>query len=142
MPRSSAPELSLVPGGPVGRAIVRWTDPDRARRHAERRIGRPVHVAVPLLVDRRPGAPVRLLVALSDDTVYLLELRGSRNVGGVTAALPRTELVAHFHRRLRRLRAELSWPDRQAFIAGRLTPGAAADELIGLVTADELEQQR
>lgn len=140
----SPPDLSTVPGGALGRALVRWLDPDRPRRLAERRVGRAVQVAVPLHVRRGLGRPGRrLLVALADDTVYLLAFRDARplgmSVGGAIAALPRDELAAHFRTRLgRAVRAELSWPHRQTFVAGDLPPGAATDELVGLVAADEL----
>src|SRR4051812_41360530 len=141
---SSPPDLSTVPGAAIGRALVRWLDPDRPRRLAERRVGHPLQVAVPLHVRRgslgHPGR--RLLVALADDTVYLLAFRDARpvgiSVGGAVAALPRDELAAHFRSRLGRVRAELSWPHRQTFIAGDLPRGAATDELVGLVAADEL----
>src|SRR3954453_11981176 len=80
----------------LGRALLRLGDADRPRQLAERRIGRAVIAAAPLRV-RRPGGPrarpEHVLLALSDETVYVLWFRdrqpfGAR-VGGVLAALPR-----------------------------------------------------
>ena len=141
-------DVSSVPGGRLGRAVVRWFDAGRARELAERRVGAAVHAAVPMrLHERALGSNPQLLLALTDDTVYVLELRDRRpvaglKVGGVTAAIPRDELVAHFERRRLsgRVRAELSWPQRQAFIAGDLPNDELAEELIGLIAADEIDR--
>src|SRR3954470_12945068 len=109
---------------PLGRALLRLGDADRPRQLAGRRIGRAVIAAAPLRV-RRPGGPrarpEHVLLALTDETVYVLWFRDQRpfgaRVGGVLEALPRGELVAHWSPRLGgRLRAELSWPDHGRFL--------------------------
>ena len=146
MPPPATPPTDL-PRGRLARALIRLTDPERPRELAERRVGAAVELALALQVPTgRWGAPQTVLLALTQTTVYLLELRDLRplslTVGGVLQALPRDELVAHVKaQRVRgRVRVELSWPQRALFVYGRARPGHAVDELAGRLAADELER--
>jgi hypothetical protein len=138
-----------MPRGIAGH-LVRRLDPDGARHAAERRVGRPLHAAVPLrprgpVVAPQPwSTPESLLVALGDDDVFVLQLRALRplalTVGGVLARLPRAGLVAHWRPRLLVIRAELSWPDEHVFLRGDVPRDPRTDRLIGLLTVSELER--
>jgi hypothetical protein len=131
--------------------LIPW---DRSRlslaNGTQSRIGLPVLAAVPLTVTRtgfdewqRKGDV--LVLALTAEQVYLLELYGSllrSRVGGVVDSLPREGLVLSWDRRWMRIRAELSWPDLPAYIAGWTRPGPEADKLFGLLTTDAFERSR
>ena len=140
------PQLATPrPPGPLARALIALTDPERPRALAERRVGQAVRVAVPLdLPTGRWGSRTAALLALTDTTVYLLTLRDLRpltlSVGGVLAAFPRNKLVAQLtpQRVRRRVRVELSWPEQAVFVCGHTRSGPAVDALGGHLAADEL----
>jgi hypothetical protein len=113
------------------------------------RIGRPVHAATVLAVGAGAlrgliaGRPEHLVLAVTDEHVYLLEYRRrtfAPRVGGVVTHLPRSGLVAQWQRRPLDVKAELSWPDEHVFLTGRARPGAQTDRAIGLLMGSELER--
>lgn len=122
------------------------------RQVTQARIGRPVHAA--LVLELGAGAvaralvpgqhPEHLVLAVTDEHVYLLEYRRrtlAPRVGGVVAHLPRSGLVAQWQRRaLGRVSAELSWPEQHVFLTGRASPGPQTDLVIGLLIGSELER--
>jgi hypothetical protein len=118
----------------------------------ERRMGRRVLVASTIHVRRaaspngraRPRRPERMVIALTDTDLWLLEYRYrviGFSIGTVLCRWPRRVAVAHWRRRWWAWpsvwRLELSWPTRAFFIEGDLMSGRDADLLIGLMASDE-----
>jgi hypothetical protein len=121
----------------------------------ERRIGSRVEAASAFTISRLVspvGAvhlrrPRRVAIALTDDCVWLLELRNglrSPSVGAVLGHFPRDGLVARWRRQRWTLArgwwAELCWPATAAYIEGSVGAGPDADRIIGLLAADEFER--
>ena len=124
---------------------------------AEQRLGKLVDVAV--LFELRHLAspsghlrlrrPLRVLLARTDDALYLLEYRYrvlACRVGGVICDLPRRGLVAQCKRQPwawpMTWRAEFSWPDAATFMAGALMASDEADRLVGLPGCEATCQAR
>jgi hypothetical protein len=123
---------------------------------SERRVGHIVATAAAFELERihspagtlTPGTHQRLVLALTDTDVWLLELRQrllAVSAGAVLGRLPRNGVVAHFrHRRWNWplvWRAELSWPEAAILVEGAMLSGDATDQLIGLLTADEFARE-
>jgi hypothetical protein len=123
---------------------------DTLRAAAQARLGERVHAAVILdvgagalhaLLPRR-GAE-RLLLAVTDDDVYLLECRRrtlAPRLGGVRHRVARASLIATWQRRRLAIRAELSCPAQQLHIVATARLGPSADRVIGLLMNSELER--
>jgi hypothetical protein len=123
----------------------------------ERRVGRVVHVASTFNLRRiaspagnfQPRKPLRVVTALTDDELWLLELRQwgiGFHVGAVLCRFPRHCLVAEWRHRPWAWPAvwkvELSWPLLATYVVGSLIGGEDADTLMGLLTADEFDGVR
>jgi hypothetical protein len=110
-------------------------------------IGRAVHSATVLAVDGGPlGAAARhgelLVVAITDDEVYLLDYRArtvAPSVGAIVRHLPRSGVVVQWRRRLLDVKIELSWPDQHVFLSGGASPGSQTDRVLGQLMSSELE---
>jgi hypothetical protein len=118
----------------------------------ERRIGQRVRVASTLHVRRvespagraRPCKPERMVIALTDNDLWLLAYRYwvvGFSIGAVLCHWPRRAAVVHWRRRWWTWpsvwRLELSWPARGFYVEGDLMGGLDADLLIGLTTSDD-----
>jgi hypothetical protein len=108
----------------------------------ERRIGLKVDAAAPVTVKAEP--PANCVLALAGDGVWVLEdesrLRHLR-IGRVVGCWERKGLVAHIQHSRRGECFELSWPRRGALVRGVMPPGPPADQLAGVLVADELTQR-
>jgi hypothetical protein len=96
----------------------------------------------------KPSKPLRIVVALTDDSLYLVELRSgavSFSVGTVLCRFPRYGLVAQWRHRWWAWpavwKAELCWPGAFTFVEGALMAGADADRLMGLLVADDFHRE-
>jgi hypothetical protein len=92
--------------------------------------------------------PLSTVMALTDQNVWLLELRRSVlgvRVGRALGCCPRRGLVAHWrHCRWawpNVYQAELSWPERATYIEGSLMGGPDSDGLLGILLSDELNRE-
>jgi hypothetical protein len=95
--------------------------------------------------DLKPRKPRRVVLALTDQDIWLLEFRHwgiGFTIGAVRGRLPRDGLVAHWrHRRWiwpAVWRAELSWPDSATYVEGEMITGDDADRIMGLLASDSL----
>jgi hypothetical protein len=122
----------------------------------EQRLGQIVHAAATLDLRRfscpagslKPRKAERMVVALTDEEVWLLELRYrvmGFMVGVPLCQLPRRVLVANWRRRRFRWpaawQAEFCWPYQAVFIEGDLVDAEDAERIMGLLTADELDRE-
>jgi hypothetical protein len=122
----------------------------------EQRLGQIVHLAATLELRRfscpagslKPRKAERMVVALTDEEFWLLELRYRMfglTVGAPLCQLPRPVLVANWRRRRfcwpAVWQAEFSWPYLATFIEGDLVNGEDAERLMGLLAADELDRE-
>lgn len=120
----------------------------------EQRLGRIVDVAGVFNVHRvtspvgnfEPRKPLRVVLALSDGDLWLLEFHYwavGFDVSGVLCRFPRFGLAGHWRHRWRAWpavwKAELSWPGLATSITGSLIGGDDADRLMGLLAADEFD---
>jgi hypothetical protein len=121
----------------------------------EQRLGRVVDVASTFNLrlvaspagNFKPRKSVRVVVALTKDDIWLLELGYwvvGFKVGAALCRFPRPGLVSQWHHRLWAWpavwKAELSWPDLATFVVGSMIGGDDANRLIGLLVADELDR--
>lgn len=88
------------------------------------------------------GPRRQVVLALTDERVWILEHRWPSAIGGVIADYERGETVLHTHRRplARRHRIEISWPASHGFLVGTIPACEASDLLIGHLAADELRR--
>jgi hypothetical protein len=115
---------------------------------ARSRIGRPVVAAGVLHTrprQRRRDARMQLLVAITDEHIFVLEYRArmlSVTVGRVLEDLPRAGVVAQWQQRrlIPGVRVELSWPHEHVFLTGTLRPGPDTDALLGQLASDEFTE--
>lgn len=120
----------------------------------EHRIGRVVDVASVFNLQRvaspvgnfEPRKPLRVVLALTKNDVWLLELRYwavGFDVGGVLCRFPRLGLASHWRHRSWAWpavwKAELSWPGLATYATGSLIGGDDADRIMGLLAADEFD---
>ena len=86
------------------------------------------------------GPRRHVVVALTEERVWILEHAWAGTVGGVIADFDRAGTLLHTRRRplARRHGIELSWPDSHRFVAGTIPASEPADLLIGHLAADEL----
>lgn len=113
---------------------------------ARSRIGRDVLAATALDIDAGPLGRARrgeqLLIAVTDDDIYLLDYRSRTigpTIGGVLQHLPRSGVLVQWRRRPMHLKLELSWPEQHTFITGAARPGAHTDRVLGELIGSELE---
>src|SRR5436305_6250790 len=121
---------------------------DRRVRACERRLGQIVHVAATFDLHRfaspagrvKPSKPERMVVALTDHELWLLEFRYcviGFTVGAPVGHLPRQELVANSRRRRWTWpavwRVELCWPHTATYIEGSLVSCEDTERLMGLL---------
>ncbi len=117
----------------------RGASPDEVATLCERRIGLKVDAAAPALVSAEPL--VRCVLALAGDGVWVLEDKSRlrhQQLGRVVACWDRSGLVAHVEHSRRGECFELSWPRRGALVRGVMPAGSPADQLTGVLVADEL----
>ena len=117
---------------------------------AHARLGERVHAAVILDVDAGILSALlphrnaeQLLLAVTDDDVYLLECQRrtlAPKVGGVRHRVARTNLIVGWQRRRVSITAELSCPEQQLHIVATARPGPSAERVIGLLMNSELER--
>jgi hypothetical protein len=86
------------------------------------------------------GPRRHVVVALTEERVWILDHAWPGTVGGVIADFDRRGTLLHTRRRplARRHAIELSWPDSHGFVAGTIPASEPADLLIGHLAADEL----
>lgn len=137
-------------GGPPGRygvrvpALLAWRGKSSTEVASlcERRLGLPVDAAAPASLTGEQRA--RFVLALAGDGVWILQdesrLRQPQ-IGRVIACWDRKGLVAHVEHSHRGECFELSWPRQGALVRGVMAPGAPADQLAGVLVADELVQR-
>ena len=89
--------------------------------------------------------PLRLVLAMTDEEVWLLEFEYwvvGFHVGAALCCFPRAGLVTQWRHRWWAWpavwNAELSWPWLGTYVVGSLIGGDDADRIMGLLTADEL----
>jgi len=115
---------------------------DEVAALCERRIGIKVDAAAPATVESKP--PAHCVLALAGDGLWVLQdescIRHPK-VGRVVACWDRTSLVAHLERARHGQRFELSWPRQGALVSGRMPTGAPAEQVTGVLVADELAQR-
>jgi len=130
---------------------------EEALVHAcEQRLGRVVEVAATFDLrcldvpggSLRPRKPKEVVIALTDDHFWLLDVRDRAlwfSVARVLGYVARRGLVAHWHRRWWAWptvwRAEFSWPESSTYIEGSLPNCKDTEKLIGLLTTDELARE-
>jgi hypothetical protein len=122
----------------------------------EQRLAQRVHVTCPFDLRRlmspvgglQPRRSCRVAVALTDEDIWLLELRrrlASVGVGAVLGHFPRRGLVAQFRKQgwpaPRGWTAEFCWPATATYVEGVIYASADAELIIGLLAADELEPE-
>ncbi len=122
----------------------------------ERRLGRVVEVASVFYVRRavspngRFGSPkpMRVVLALTSDALYLLEFRYwlfGLSIGSVLSRLPRHGAVPHCRHRWwawpSPWRVDLAWPELVLLVVGELPGGPDSDRIVGLLASDEFEDQ-
>jgi hypothetical protein len=121
----------------------------------EHRLGRVIDVASLFNLRRvtspvgnlSPRRPLRLVVALTESDLWLLEFRYwavGFDVGGVLCLFPRLGLASQWHRRRWAWpavwKAELSWPELATYVTGSLIGGDDANRMMGLLAADEFDR--
>jgi hypothetical protein len=116
--------------------------------NARSRIGRDVHGATVLVIDSglfgaatRPGQ--RLVIAITDDDVYLLVYRArtlAPSLGGVVRHLPRAGVVVQWRHCLLNVNVELAWPAQHVFLTGQACPGSQTDSVLGQLMSSELDR--
>ena len=86
------------------------------------------------------GPRQHVVLALTDERVWILDHAWPGAVGGVIADFARAGTLLHARRSplARRHTIELSWPDSHGFVAGTIPASDTADLLIGHLAADEL----
>ena len=86
------------------------------------------------------GPRQNVVLALTEERVWILDHAWPGTVGGVIADFDRSGTLLHTRRRslARHHAIELSWPDSHGFVAGTIPASEAADLLIGHLAADEL----
>jgi hypothetical protein len=129
---------------------------DALVRACEQRLGRVVQGAATCDLRRlavpgatmKPRKPKKIVIALTADYVWLLDIRDWAvwfSVGQVLAHLPRRGLAAQWRRRWwvwpTVWNAELSWPELSTYLEGALMNNGDTERLIGLMTMDELAQE-
>ena len=120
----------------------------------EQRLGRMVDVASTFNLHRiaspagnfRPRKSTRLVAALTEDDLCLLEFRYrvvGFEVGAALCRFPRRRLVSQWRHRPWAWpavwRVDLSWPELATYVEGSLIGGDDADRIMGLLAADEFE---
>jgi hypothetical protein len=128
---------------------------DKLAFACEQRLGRVVHVASTFHLRRiaspvgsfNPRKPLRVVVALSEDDLWLLEFGYwvvGFEVGVALCRFPRSGLVSQWRHRSWAWPAvwkvELSWPDLATYVAGSMIGRDDANRLMGLLVADELDR--
>jgi hypothetical protein len=116
--------------------------------NARSRIGRDVQSAAVIVVDDGPlGAAAwrgeRLVIAVTDDEVYLLDYRPrtfTPSLGCVVRQLPRSGVLVRWRRRLVDIKVEFSWPKQHVFLTGTACLDAQTDRVLGQLMSSELEQ--
>lgn len=117
--------------------------------NARVRVGRDVRGATVLALDGGPlGAAARrgeqLVIAITDDEVYLLDYRArtlAPSLGAVVRRLPRKGVVVQWRRRVLDIEVELWWPERNVFLTGKACLGSRTDRVLGQLMSSELEQR-
>ena len=113
----------------------------------QRRLHDPALTAVVLTLNRGAFADAltlgprrHVVLALTEERVWILDHAWPGTVGGVIADFDRGATLLHTRRRplARHHTIELSWPDSHGFVAGTIPASEAADLLIGHLAADEL----
>ncbi len=120
----------------------------------EQRLGRVVDVASTVSLQRvtspfgslKPGKSLRVVLALTEDDLWLLEFRYwalGFDVGGVLCRFPRAGLVSQWRHRSWAWpavwKAEMSWPELATYVTGSLLGGDDANRIMGLLAADEFD---
>lgn len=115
---------------------------DEVATLCEQRIGLKVEAAAPATVKADPRGT--WVLALAGAGVWVLEDESRLHrprVGRVVACWDRQGVVAHLEHTRRGERFELSWPRRGALIRGTMPTGPSADQLAGVLPADELSHR-
>ena len=119
----------------------------RLTTRAQRRLHERVLTAVMLTLTRGTladaltlGPRRHVVLALTEERVWILDHAWLSTVGGVIADFDRSGTLLHTRRSplASRHAIELSWPDSHGFVAGTIPASEAADLLIGHLAADEL----
>jgi hypothetical protein len=123
-------------------------------RACEQRLGRIVDVATVFNLKRvtspvgacRPRRPLRVVLALTEDDLWLLEFRYwtvGFDVGAALCRFPRLGVISQWSHRAwawpAAWKAELSWPELGTYVVGSLIGGDDADRIMGLMAADEFD---
>jgi hypothetical protein len=94
--------------------------------------------------DLKPRKALRVVLAMTDEDLWLLEFRYwvvGFDVGAVLSRFPRCGLVSQWHHQWwgwpAVWKAELSWPTLATYVVGSLIGGDDADRIMGLLAADE-----
>jgi len=118
----------------------------------ERRLGELVRAASTFNLHRiaspagslKPHKPLRVVLAMTDEEVWLLEFEYwvvGFDVGAALCRFPRGDLVSQWRHRWWAWptvwKTKLSWPGLRIYVVGSLIGGDDADQIIGLLTADE-----
>jgi hypothetical protein len=97
----------------------------------------------------KPRKPLGVALALTDDELYLLELRNwaiSFKVGAALCHSSRDGLVAQWRHRWwgwpEVWKAELSWPEAAIYVEGALMNGKDSGQIMGLLAADDFDRER
>jgi hypothetical protein len=121
----------------------------------EHRLGRVVEAASTFNLRRvaspagnfNPRKPARLMLALSEDDLWLLDFKHRLvgfEVGAVLCRFPRHGMVAQWRHRSWAWpdvwKVDLSWPELATFVHGSLIGGDDANRLQGLLMADEFDE--
>jgi hypothetical protein len=122
----------------------------------EQRLGRIVDAATTFDLHRLSSpagslklrTPLRLVLALTDTDIWLLEFRHwvvGFTIGATLGRFPRRGLAPHWrHRRWAWpavWKAELSWPETATYVEGAMIGGEDADRIMGLLASDELRRE-
>jgi len=127
--------------------VLQRVVPATLSERVQRRVHEAILVAVPVTLTRGAVADAltlgprrQVVLALTNERVWILEHRWPSALGGVIADYERGGTVLHTRRRLlaRRHRIELSWPSSHGFVVGTIPACEASDLLIGHLAADEL----
>jgi hypothetical protein len=125
---------------------------DRLALACERRLGQAVRAASTFNLHRiaspagnlKPRKPLRVVLAMTDEEVWLLEFEYwvvGFDVGAALCPFPRGGLVSQWRHRWWAWpavwKAELSWPELATYVVGSLIGGEDTDRIMGLLTADE-----
>jgi hypothetical protein len=130
---------------------------DKLALTCERRLGQVVRAASTFNLHRvaspagnlKPRNPLRLVLAMTDEDLWLLELRYwvvGFDVGAALCRFPRPGLVTDWRHRWwgwpAVWKAQLSWPALATYVAGSVIGGDDADRIIGLLAADQFAYAR